>query len=201
MNKIQKLKKGFRPTLLETSKGNELIDHINALQNVTIQRGSRDEVLVSSNGVQIIYDGQANSTTGATGTVQTVDSQDPTKSIDLNVIDGIIESIGSGVSTLTGIDQFLELLDPTDLKRLIRISIQGGFVKGIEVVASQSEFTSVEVCINGQNQTKEFLTLNKNNPAPQPIQGASGLLNNYYTSADIDQLFTDLYQELLLAFQ
>jgi hypothetical protein len=201
VNKIQKLKKGFRPTLLETSKGNELIDHINALQNVTIQRGSRDEVLVTSNGVQIIYDGQANSTTGATGTVQTVDSQDPTKSIDLNVIDGIIESIGSGVSTLTGIDQFLELLDPTDLKRLIRISIQGGFVKGIEVVASQFEFTSVEVCINGQNQTKEFLTLNKNNPAPQPIQGASGLLNNYYTSADVDQLFTDLYQELLLALQ
>lgn len=200
MNKIQKLKKGFRPTLLETSKGNELIDHINALQNVTIQKGYRDEVLVTSNGVQIIYDGQAN-TTGATGTVQTVDSQDPTKSIDLKVSDGIIESIGSGLSTLTGIDQFLELLDPTDLKRLIRISIQGGFVKGIEVVASQFEFTSVEVCINGQNQTKEFLTLNKNNPAPQPIQSASGLLNNYYTSTDVDQLFTDLYQELQLALQ
>lgn len=197
MNKIQKLKKGSRPTLLETSKGNELIDHINALQNVTIQKGSKDEVLVTNNGVEIIYSGS--STSGATGVINAVDASDATKSIDLQVSDGLIESIGSGLSTLTGIDQFLELLDPTDLTRLIRINIQGGFIKGIEVVASQFEFTSVEVCINGQNQFKEFLTFNNNNPAPQPIQNATGLLNDYYTKTQVDQLFNELLQELQLA--
>ena len=44
--KISKLKKGARPTLLETDKGNELIDHINSIAGMEVKRGSTDDKFV-----------------------------------------------------------------------------------------------------------------------------------------------------------
>lgn len=44
--KISKLKKGERPTLLETDKGNELIDHINSIAGMEVKRGSTDDKFV-----------------------------------------------------------------------------------------------------------------------------------------------------------
>lgn len=48
---IQRLQHEQRPTLLETKKGNELIDALNALQNCTIQYGETFDVVYGSNEV------------------------------------------------------------------------------------------------------------------------------------------------------
>lgn len=49
--------KGQRPTLLEADKANELINAVKALQNITITRGDRDQVLYSSDNVTITLAG------------------------------------------------------------------------------------------------------------------------------------------------
>lgn len=52
---ISGLVKDERPTLLEAEKGNELIDALNALANITIQKGRDDEVTYAEDGVTITY--------------------------------------------------------------------------------------------------------------------------------------------------
>ena len=52
---IPKLKKGERPTLLETDLGNQVIDALNALANVTIEGGQDNQVHYSSTGIAIVY--------------------------------------------------------------------------------------------------------------------------------------------------
>ena len=46
--KINELVKGQTPTLIEADKGNELIRAINALLNLTVRRGAKDQLIVSS---------------------------------------------------------------------------------------------------------------------------------------------------------
>lgn len=53
---IEELVKGERPTLLEAEKGNEVIDSLNVLRNMTIESGHRNDVQYSEDGVKIIYD-------------------------------------------------------------------------------------------------------------------------------------------------
>ena len=55
---IEALEKGKRPTLLEAEKGNELIDALNALRNITISSGSVDEVKYADDEVSIVYRGR-----------------------------------------------------------------------------------------------------------------------------------------------
>tara|TARA_R110000824_G_scaffold180061_5_gene360457 strand:+ start:374 stop:655 length:282 start_codon:yes stop_codon:yes gene_type:complete len=55
MWQISKLEKGQRPTLLETDLGNQVIDAINALGNLTIEGGQENAVQYSSNGIKILY--------------------------------------------------------------------------------------------------------------------------------------------------
>ena len=49
--KIDKLEKGARPTLLEAEKGNELIDRLNALGNMTVKTGTKNEVLYAGDSL------------------------------------------------------------------------------------------------------------------------------------------------------
>jgi hypothetical protein len=53
IRKIKNLIRGTSPTLLNTEKANELIDAVNALQNITIEEGSETRVDVNGNGVHI----------------------------------------------------------------------------------------------------------------------------------------------------
>lgn len=48
---IDNLVAGESPTLLSASKANELVDALNALQNITIQYGENFEATYGSNGV------------------------------------------------------------------------------------------------------------------------------------------------------
>ena len=51
---IKRLEKGQTPSLLDTDKGNEVIDSVNALQKIRIQRnGTRDFVSYSDNDILI----------------------------------------------------------------------------------------------------------------------------------------------------
>ena len=45
---IKKLQSGKTPTLLDTSKGNEVIDKVNALSSMKVVRGSSDNFTISS---------------------------------------------------------------------------------------------------------------------------------------------------------
>jgi hypothetical protein len=52
---IQKLVKGEVPTLIQAEKGNELIDALNKLGNMTISAGDQDLVEYNANGIAITY--------------------------------------------------------------------------------------------------------------------------------------------------
>ena len=52
---IPGLVKGERPTLLEAELGNEVIDAVNVLGNITIEKGTKDEVQYSASGIKVIY--------------------------------------------------------------------------------------------------------------------------------------------------
>jgi len=52
---ISKLVKGEAPTLIQAEKGNELIDALNKLGNMTIEAGDQDLVEYNSNGIAITY--------------------------------------------------------------------------------------------------------------------------------------------------
>lgn len=49
------LEVGERPTFLEAEFANEVLAALNALANITIERGERDEVLYSEEGLKIVY--------------------------------------------------------------------------------------------------------------------------------------------------
>tara|TARA_R110000772_G_scaffold133122_5_gene241553 strand:+ start:363 stop:665 length:303 start_codon:yes stop_codon:yes gene_type:complete len=51
--RINRLVKGDTPSLLETEKGNELIDALNALQNIQIRYGESFQASYGSNGVTL----------------------------------------------------------------------------------------------------------------------------------------------------
>lgn len=52
---IERLVVGETPTLLEADKGNELIDRINALGSLSIEAGTKDEVIYADDGIRIRY--------------------------------------------------------------------------------------------------------------------------------------------------
>lgn len=53
--KFDPLEVGERPTFLEAEFANQVLAALNALGNITLEKGERDEVLVSEEGVKIIY--------------------------------------------------------------------------------------------------------------------------------------------------
>ena len=58
---INKLQKGQSPTLIDTEKGNEIIDNINALSSMKIVRGGSDSFQVSSsNSVLTLEENKSN---------------------------------------------------------------------------------------------------------------------------------------------
>ena len=52
---FNKLVKGETPTFLQAGFANSVLDVINALANWTIEAGASDQILVSSDGVKVIY--------------------------------------------------------------------------------------------------------------------------------------------------
>lgn len=52
---IELVVKGERPTLLEADKANEVIKALQALSNISIKKGSRDEVVYSDDEISITY--------------------------------------------------------------------------------------------------------------------------------------------------
>lgn len=53
--KFDLLKVGEVPTFLQAEFGNEVLKALNSLGNMTIEKGDRDEVLMSDDGIKIIY--------------------------------------------------------------------------------------------------------------------------------------------------
>ena len=62
---IKKLQKGSAPSLLDTNKGNEIIDAINALSNISIKRGASDSFHASdSNAIITLTEHPSSSQSG-----------------------------------------------------------------------------------------------------------------------------------------
>jgi len=85
---IKRLTKGSTPTLLETSKGNEVIDSINAIANLTIQKGDKDHIEKTSTGIDIFYKGGV--TDGTTTTIFMIDGEDISKGWNLTFDEGVL---------------------------------------------------------------------------------------------------------------
>lgn len=85
---IYKLVKGSTPTLLDTSKGNEVIDSINAIANMTIQKGDKDHIEKTSTGIDIFYKGGV--TDGTTTTIFVIDGSDISKGWNLTFDEGVL---------------------------------------------------------------------------------------------------------------
>jgi hypothetical protein len=85
---IKRLTKGSTPTLLETSKGNEVIDSINAIANMTIQKGDKDHIEKTSTGIDIFYRGGV--TDGTTTTIFVIDGGDISKGWNLTFDEGVL---------------------------------------------------------------------------------------------------------------
>ena len=85
---IKRLTKGSTPTLLETSKGNEVIDSINAIANMTIQKGDKDHIEKTSTGTDIFYKGGV--TDGTTTTIFVIDGGDISKGWNLTFDEGVL---------------------------------------------------------------------------------------------------------------
>jgi|11BtaG_2_1085332.scaffolds.fasta_scaffold83459_2 hypothetical protein len=97
---IKRLTKGSTPTLLETSKGNEVIDSINAIANMTIQKGDKDHIEKTSTGIDIFYKGGV--TDGTTTTIFVIDGGDISKGWNLTFDEGVLveaERVNSNYKT------------------------------------------------------------------------------------------------------
>ena len=82
---IGKLEKGKAPTLLQAKKGNELIQALNALGNIRIEKGAKDEVHYGDDEIIITY--------GSTARGITV-TCDPTISIsNFTFQDGLLTNV------------------------------------------------------------------------------------------------------------
>lgn len=232
MAQIDRVKKGERPTLLEASKANQLIDAINALQNVTIEKADQDIVFVSSSGVKIYYKGGGDSdfngsgvdgsmiavghdgkigyevgiedglvtsfsespnglTLGTGGRYQLLDATDHLVAKELFLENGFVKSVISKPSSFQGVSSWIELQDPTDISRTIRLLIRNGLIAQVESGISRYEFTPMEVCVDGVNETKNIITYN-DNAQPQGLPGINDLLNEFYTKAESDAKFISI---------
>lgn len=229
MGQIARVTKGERPTLLEATKANEVIDAINALQNVTIEKADQDMVYVTSSGVKIYYEGGGDGSVNGTGidafmlalgydgkkgyevgikdglidsfqeypngiTLGTggryllVDGTDHLVAKELYLENGFVKSVISKPSGFQGVSSWIELQDPTDISRTIRLLIRNGLIAQVESGISRYEFTPMEVCVDGVNQTKNIITYN-DNAQPQGLPGINDLLNEFYTKVESDAKF------------
>ena len=88
---IAKLVKGTVPTLIQAEKGNELIDALNKLGNITIDAGDQDLVAYNANGIAITYNkfgvGQYS------GTIKVLDADDPTERYVVTIEENLVVSI------------------------------------------------------------------------------------------------------------
>ena len=197
MSKITRVTKGQRPTLLEASKANELIDKINALSNITIESGDQDIVYVNPDGVKIYYKGSDEEHehttpppepigTGFFDSIEVINFNGLASSV-IKIEDGFVVSAEPRQIQL-GQDYTLQLLDPTNPERIINILVRNGFVS--EVTTSESNFTwtDVQVCVNGSITNKKFLTDTGGVPNEQDL-GSGDLLNNFYTKQEAESLF------------
>lgn len=88
---IDRLIKGYRPTLLETAKGNEVIDGLNLFRLQTIEAGDEDKVEVSKDGVAITYKGTDSEIVDRE--VILFDASDPSKGYKLQIKNGILKTL------------------------------------------------------------------------------------------------------------
>lgn len=235
MGNIARVTKGERPTLLEASKANELIDKINSLSNITIQKSNQDEVFVSSNGVSIHYKGGDGNLSGSGvdgfagfigfdgalayemqvedgiitslsetpgginlgtgGTYNFLNANDHLKAYEIDLDNGFVKSIISKDSGFQGRSGFLELIDPSDITRTIRLLIRNGLISQVSTGYSNYAFASMEVCVDGVNQTKNIVTYasESNQTPPQPMPLDLDILTEFYTKQEADaKFFTQL---------
>jgi len=142
MAKVGRVTKGKRPTLLETTKANEVIDAINILHNVTIEKGSQDEVIISPQGVEIYYDGNSNAPTGSgvDAIIESI-SLDGSSGVEIGVEDGIIQNVISRTPSL-GTGGTFRLIDAFDFSRCKEFVLQNGLVKSVSEFPSQFSGTT-----------------------------------------------------------
>ena len=93
---IEELVKGERPTLIEAEKGNELIDALNILGKITIEKGTDDEVQYSADGVRLIYESAGSG--DISGSFVLLNADDVTQKITVTIEDSVITDITTGVS-------------------------------------------------------------------------------------------------------
>lgn len=232
MGQITRVTKGERPTLLEETKANEVIDAINALQNVTIEKADQDKVYVTSSGVKIYYKGGSDSDSvgsgvdanmiaigydgkiaydlvvrdgivdsfqeypdgislGTGGRYLMVDGTNHLQAKELSIENGFVTSVISKPSSFQGMNSWIELQDPTNISRTIRLLIRNGLISQITSGTSNFEQTPLEVCVDGVNQTKSIISYNENTQ-PQPVPGYSDLLNDFYTKHEVNTQFLTL---------
>ena len=88
---IERLVKGEAPTLIVAEKGNEVIDALNKLANISIDAGDQDLVEYNADGVKITYNkfgiGQFS------GTVRVLDMLDITKRWVITIEENLVVSI------------------------------------------------------------------------------------------------------------
>tara|TARA_R110002020_G_scaffold31335_3_gene97840 strand:+ start:172 stop:546 length:375 start_codon:yes stop_codon:yes gene_type:complete len=92
---IDKLVKGSHPTLIEAEKGNEVIDALNILRNISISPGDKNQVLYSDDGVKIEF---AATMSDFNGSIEVLDATDISKKWILTFEFGMIRSIVSQAS-------------------------------------------------------------------------------------------------------
>lgn len=90
-----KLVKGATPTFLQAKFANKIISALNALGNITINKGSADSVEYSSDGVYITYQSAGDLTT----TLRLLDPANLNQ-VTINVEKGMIKKITTGSSGL-----------------------------------------------------------------------------------------------------
>lgn len=199
MAKINRVVKGERPTLLEASKANELIDKINALQNVTIQPGNQDIVYVTDQGVDIYYKGTPGTTPPPSSTFQGSGVFDVLQVLNFNGLESSIVQIEDGIVTevehgdvALGTNFSLQLLDPTNPQRIIELLIVNGLVASVTTKDSNYRWTNVSVCVDGVNTNRRFLTQSGEAGELLTQQNllTGDVLAQFYTKQETDTLYT-----------
>ena len=87
---IDSLVLGSHPTLLEADKGNEVIDALNILRNISIAPGDQNQVLYSDDGVKIEF---ASTLSDFNGSIEVLDATDISKKWVLTFEFGMLRSI------------------------------------------------------------------------------------------------------------
>ena len=88
---IETLRKGYRPTLIEADKGNELINALNALRIMDIEPGEEDKVDLSVDGVRITYKGVDSEIEERE--VILFDASDPSKGFKFLIKNGVLKTL------------------------------------------------------------------------------------------------------------